>query len=292
VIESELESIAESSAESKAESDLESSVASVLESPDASIGPSIVESTMASPASPSGGDAVEPHPSPRVNAAKQPATKGTDRCIEPRVERRCDREKDAAISRRVQDTRDEAMSPPVPEYRTLLQARSLRSSLGLGERHRVEPETAHRHPAIMRRILYMGLPLACLLYGCGSSSSSSPGCVPGESIACACVDGTGAQVCNDEGTAYGECRCAPPDGSTGDSSVGKDTGTISDSGIDSHLGDSTIRHEGRGLRFRFHNRLRRRDRPTELGRDLHSSSARVDDDERGVVDVEIRKRCR
>ena len=48
--------------------------------------------------------------------------------------------------------------------------------------------------------------------GCGSSAAAK-GCVPGQSIACA---GTGAcqgnQVCNAEGSGYGECLCGPGTG--------------------------------------------------------------------------------
>lgn len=73
--------------------------------------------------------------------------------------------------------------------------------------------------------------LAALLAcdGGESETTSSPMCVPGESVACACPDNTmGAQVCADDGLSYGSCECE----------VGTTAGTDSDEATDATTGDS------------------------------------------------------
>jgi len=52
--------------------------------------------------------------------------------------------------------------------------------------------------------------------GEGGSSDQHLACVPGESSGCACEDGrSGAQVCNDDGMSFGECRCSASSTATG-----------------------------------------------------------------------------
>jgi hypothetical protein len=58
-----------------------------------------------------------------------------------------------------------------------------------------------------------------LVAGCGSKSNS---CVPGQSTACVCGDGSGgAQVCQHDGT-FGACMCRVVGGGTGGNSGGDD----------------------------------------------------------------------
>lgn len=70
---------------------------------------------------------------------------------------------------------------------------------------------------------HVGLVVAlCAAAACGSSSERA--CTPGQSTACACVDGTfGAQVCNAAGSAYGACLCGDgpgPGGANGQAGSG------------------------------------------------------------------------
>lgn len=78
------------------------------------------------------------------------------------------------------------------------------------------------------RIWHITVPLvaaATFLLSCGSSSDSG-GCAPGQSIKCAGMSGcAGAQVCNGDGSGYGQCTCADPGYNVGN--VGGNAGTTS-----------------------------------------------------------------
>lgn len=56
----------------------------------------------------------------------------------------------------------------------------------------------------------VGLWAAAFLASCGNDNTP-PACTPGESAQCFCADGTGAQVCQSDGT-YGECECGANNG--------------------------------------------------------------------------------
>lgn len=59
--------------------------------------------------------------------------------------------------------------------------------------------------------------LALGIMRCGSSDDSSTVCESGRQVTCACLNGTGYQVCRADGTGYGVCQCgdAGGDGSAG-----------------------------------------------------------------------------
>lgn len=59
----------------------------------------------------------------------------------------------------------------------------------------------------------------------GGDGGDTP-CVPGQSVPCACPDGsTGAQVCADDGQSFGPCECDGGDDGTGDDGGTTDTGS-------------------------------------------------------------------
>jgi len=70
-------------------------------------------------------------------------------------------------------------------------------------------------------------------------------CTPGTQITCMCLGGdTGFQVCNQEGSGFGECMCAPPD-STGTESGADETGEgESSTGEVEPCGDSVCDADG------------------------------------------------
>jgi len=58
----------------------------------------------------------------------------------------------------------------------------------------------------------------------GDDGGDTP-CVPGQSVPCACPDGsTGAQVCADDGQSFGPCECEGGDDGSGDDGGTTDTG--------------------------------------------------------------------
>lgn len=60
----------------------------------------------------------------------------------------------------------------------------------------------------------MALLLAATTLGCGGDAA----CVPGEQVECACPGGTvGAQACNADGDAFGDCSCDGTNPSAGGS---------------------------------------------------------------------------
>lgn len=79
------------------------------------------------------------------------------------------------------------------------------------------------------RVLALGLVLApsafVLAAGCGNTSTA---CVPGQSVACvgpaSCADAF--QVCNADGSGYGECRCGGDDGGGAFPPVGPNSGRV------------------------------------------------------------------
>ena len=62
--------------------------------------------------------------------------------------------------------------------------------------------------------------ICCSLLGCNMFMGEEPACIPGESIACACADGsTSAQVCDEEGEGYSTCACGASSSNTEGSEI-------------------------------------------------------------------------
>ncbi len=71
-----------------------------------------------------------------------------------------------------------------------------------------------------RALVLLGLSLMASTVSCGSQPAPSPGCVTGQTIACACNDGIArTQTCRADHT-YGACGCPDSDGGTLDVSAG------------------------------------------------------------------------
>lgn len=78
----------------------------------------------------------------------------------------------------------------------------------------------------------------------GGTTDEPSACTPGIQITCMCLGGdAGFQVCNPEGTGFGECMCAPP-GTTGTEGGEESTGAESSTGTPDPCGDAVCDAEG------------------------------------------------
>lgn len=66
--------------------------------------------------------------------------------------------------------------------------------------------------------------------GPGATDAGPATCVPGQLQVCACPDGSGNQVCNAEGTAYGPCECPSSTTSGPSETTGSSSGSTGEAG--------------------------------------------------------------